>query len=280
MLDVFGGRALVAPAFPAQGRTTLGGVQHVHGRAGAALRRAPRSGLAGGRRAHRRAGRPDRRRPGAGGPPGGRRPAGAGLVGSAGLAYAAPAWAWHRAPRRALATQRAQGPLAEAGPRRAAPARRSRGGRERARGDGAPAGRAGWRPGGPPRRLAPFPGGAEPEEVARWVGSSTALGGVVVSFGAGLHGAQRARCSPSPGHPPSSSSTSCALRAGVEPRYACSRPGPDPDRGGDGAGRLPGDGRGRRSRCWGRPSLGCPWASCGGPAGRCPWRPSPGLRRP
>ena len=32
VLDVYGGRALVAPAFPAQGRTTLGGVQRLHGR--------------------------------------------------------------------------------------------------------------------------------------------------------------------------------------------------------------------------------------------------------
>jgi uncharacterized protein YgbK (DUF1537 family) len=32
VLDVYGGRALVAPAFPAQGRTTAGGVQLVHGR--------------------------------------------------------------------------------------------------------------------------------------------------------------------------------------------------------------------------------------------------------
>ncbi|HVG95271.1 MAG TPA: four-carbon acid sugar kinase family protein [Chloroflexota bacterium] len=32
VLDVYGGRALVAPAFPAQGRTTLAGVQRLHGR--------------------------------------------------------------------------------------------------------------------------------------------------------------------------------------------------------------------------------------------------------
>src|SRR5439155_24977439 len=31
VLDVYGGRALVAPAFPAQGRTTRHGVQLVHG---------------------------------------------------------------------------------------------------------------------------------------------------------------------------------------------------------------------------------------------------------
>lgn len=31
VLDVFGGRALVAPAFPAQGRTTRGGIQYAHG---------------------------------------------------------------------------------------------------------------------------------------------------------------------------------------------------------------------------------------------------------
>ena len=32
VLDVYGGTALVAPAFPAQGRTTIGGIQLVHGR--------------------------------------------------------------------------------------------------------------------------------------------------------------------------------------------------------------------------------------------------------
>jgi uncharacterized protein YgbK (DUF1537 family) len=32
VLDVYGGRALVAPAFPAQGRTTQGGTQLLHGR--------------------------------------------------------------------------------------------------------------------------------------------------------------------------------------------------------------------------------------------------------
>lgn len=192
VLDVFGGRALVAPAFPAQGRTTLDGVQHVHGRAvqrfGGRLDLALQE--AGGRIdvqdaltdadlarvARQGAGDPQVRV----------------WCGSAGLAaYAAAAWGL--APGAPAGTGGAEGagPFTEAEPRRAAPARvcvvAGSGHEATARQLDALLA-AGW----PSRRLAPFPGGADPEEVARWVGSSTAPGGVVVSFGAGLDGAQRA----------------------------------------------------------------------------------------
>ena len=166
VLDVFGGRALVAPAFPAQGRTTPGrGAARPRPR-GAALRRAPRSGLAGGRRridvqdALTDADLARVARLGAGDP-------------QVRVWCARRDWrtrprrrgAWHRAPRPAPATQRA-GPLAEAGPRRAAPARRSAwwpgAGHEATARQLDALLAAGWSP----RRLAPFPGGAEPEEVA------------------------------------------------------------------------------------------------------------------